>query len=122
MNRYETNMKRIFDHQSQDYYFRLYQNNFTYIIRPKERLEIFFDDKQVISCCHQIRLATCFELIDVCKEMKMGECLVCKFCGNFLLTFKNETSKGKLSRDVINLFVFYPREFLFLHFFIFRGT
>ena len=62
MNRYETNMKRIFDHQSQDYYFRLYQNNFTYIIRPKERLEKFFDDKQVISCCQQIRLATCFEL------------------------------------------------------------
>ena len=89
MNRFVHNMKRMLECQLYDYYFLLHQNNFAYVIHLKEKLEKIVDGKKDLSYCQRI-WSTSFRLFDWCKEKKMDECLMCRFC-------INETDKEKLN-------------------------
>ena len=87
------------------------------IIYPKEKSEEISAGKADLSHRERIQLNSSYRLgFEGCKQKKIGECLLCKFCINFLLLFKNEMDKEKLIQNVTNLFFSYPRVFALLHF------
>ena len=53
-----------------------------------------------------------------CRKTGMGECLMCKFCINFLEIFQNETDKDILTRNALNLLVSYKRDFTYIDFYL----
>ena len=53
-----------------------------------------------------------------CRKNGMSECLMCKFCINFLEIFQNETDKDILTRNALNLPVTYKRKFTYIYFYL----